>query len=382
MRAQRGELGLAEPHGALGRPVEPADHVEAARLARPVGPDQGVDRAGLDGELHRVQRGDAAEAQRDAVDDERRYPVHRDSSRRGRCACASSRLGVGLRLRLGVSAQVEPLHVLARGQLGGGPRERDPADLEHRGVVGHRQRHRGVLLDEHDRGALRVDLADHPADARDHLRGEPERRLVEQQQARARHEGAADREHLLLAAGQQARPLARALGEHGEQLVHPLAGPPCAPRRDRAPRPPARRFSSTVMPGEDLPALGHGDDAAADDQRRVEPVDAVAVEGDLARGHRAPVQPEGARHRAQERGLARAVAAEHREHAVSGDGDGDVLQRADRASVPHRQPADLEHAAVRRHAVHHTALDSPAQRGGNQTDTTPLSAAAHGRRDR
>ena len=91
VRAQRGELGLAEPHGALGRPVEPADHVEAARLARPVGPDQGVDRAGLDGELHLVQRGDAAEAQRDAVDDERRYPVHRDSSRRGRCACASSR---------------------------------------------------------------------------------------------------------------------------------------------------------------------------------------------------------------------------------------------------------------------------------------------------
>ena len=91
VRAQRGELGLAEPHGARGRPVEPADHVEAARLARPVRPDQGVDRAGLDGELHAVQRRDAAEAQRHAVDDERRYPVHRDSSRRGRWACASSR---------------------------------------------------------------------------------------------------------------------------------------------------------------------------------------------------------------------------------------------------------------------------------------------------
>ena len=212
-----------------------------------------------------------------------------------------------------------------------------------------------------------------PADARDHLRREPERRLVEQQQARARHEGAADREHLLLAARQQARPLTRALGEHREQLVHPAR----AARAHRG-RPRAEAARPQVLldahPGEDLPALGHGDDAAADDQRRVEPVDAVAVEGDLARGHRAPVQPEGARHRAQERGLARAVAAEHREHAVSGDGEGDVLQRADRASVPHRQPADLEHAAVRRHAVHHTALDSSARRGGNQTDTTPLSA--------
>ena len=187
------------------------------------------------------------------------------------------------------------------------------------------------------------------------------------------HQGAADREHLLLAARQQARPLPRALGEHGEQLVHPVPGLVRA-AGDRAPRPPARRFSSTVMRAKTCRPSGTCDDAAADDQRRVEPVDAVAVEGDLARGHRAPVQPEGARDRAQQRRLARAVAAEHRQDAVSGDGEGDVLQRADGASVPHRQPADLEHAAVRRHAVHHTALDSSARRGGNQTDTTPLSA--------
>ena len=52
---------LAEPDRPDGRPVEAADHVEAAGLAGAVRPDQRVDGARLDGEPDVVQRRDAAE---------------------------------------------------------------------------------------------------------------------------------------------------------------------------------------------------------------------------------------------------------------------------------------------------------------------------------
>ncbi len=67
----------------------------------------------------------------------------------------------------------------------------------------------------------------------DHDRGEAERRLVEEQEPRAGHEGAAEREHLLLAAAQRPGALRGAVGEDGEQLVD-AREPPLAPAR--APR--------------------------------------------------------------------------------------------------------------------------------------------------
>ena len=57
-------------------------------------------------------------------------------------------------------------------------------------------------------------------------RGEPERRLVEQQQPRAAHQRPGHAEHLLLPARQLAGPLVAALGEDREQLEHAvLVGP-------------------------------------------------------------------------------------------------------------------------------------------------------------
>ena len=55
-----------------------------------------------------------------------------------------------------------------------------------------------------------------------HHRREAEARLVQHEEARPRHEPAADRAHLLLAAGQRARELARALGEPREEREHAL----------------------------------------------------------------------------------------------------------------------------------------------------------------
>ena len=59
-------------------------------------------------------------------------------------------------------------------------------------------------------------LAAYPVDglmyALDHERRQPERRLVHQDEVRPRHQSAADRKHLLFAAGQRATELTAALG--------------------------------------------------------------------------------------------------------------------------------------------------------------------------
>src|SRR3989442_8821200 len=79
----------------------------------------------------------------------------------------------------------------------------------------------GVLLDEQDRHALSVDLGAYAEDGLHEDRGESERRLVEHEKLRMGHEGSTDREHLLLAAGERARELLRALLETGEEVVDP-----------------------------------------------------------------------------------------------------------------------------------------------------------------
>jgi hypothetical protein len=157
------------------------------------------------------------------------------------------------------------------------------------------------------------------------------------------HQRPADGQHLLLAAGQQAGPLPGALGQHREQLLHPLPGLGPGGRRACA-QATGPQVVLDGHPGEHLPPLGHRDHPAPDHHRRVEPVDALAVDPDLARGDRAPVQLEGARDRAQQGRLAGAVAAEHREDPVVGHLDVDVVERPDRAAVPHGEPAHAQHA--------------------------------------
>ena len=79
-----------------------------------------------------------------------------------------------------------------------------------------------VLFDEEDRRPLGVDLADDAEDRLHHLRRQAERRLVEEQHLRLRHQRARDGQHLLLAAGERSGVLLDALLQHREEREDPL----------------------------------------------------------------------------------------------------------------------------------------------------------------
>src|SRR3954469_1529527 len=70
--------------------------------------------------------------------------------------------------------EVEGHDVRVGAQVRGGARLDDPAALEDVAVLGDRQRHGGVLLDEQDRGALTVDVEDDVADRLHDLRSQAE----------------------------------------------------------------------------------------------------------------------------------------------------------------------------------------------------------------
>ena len=83
----------------------------------------------------------------------------------------------------------------------------------------------------------------HLGDLGDHLRRQPLGRLVDEQQPVAVEQHPADRDHLLLPAGQRAGPLPSAPVQLREQRVDRVVRRACVPRRSAS-----RRFSATVSP--------------------------------------------------------------------------------------------------------------------------------------
>src|SRR4029453_11407876 len=82
-------------------------------------------------------------------------------------------------------AQVELPDVVVAAELVGRAVQDDPAVLHDVAIVRDAQRDLGVLLDEEERGpALLVDLLDDREDLPHQQRGQAERRLVQQEQAR------------------------------------------------------------------------------------------------------------------------------------------------------------------------------------------------------
>jgi hypothetical protein len=276
----------------------------------------------LDGERDIVERGQTAEGHSQALGRERpRLPP----AGRGRDG------GHLADIRCAPEAEVTLAHVVAPRQVGRRAFHRDLADLQHGRAVGDGQRHRSVLLDQDDGSAHPVDLPHGLADALHELRRESERGLVEQQQARLGHQRPSDREHLLFAPRQQTRPLCPAVVQPREEVVHAgiRLSTPLTPRTSPGARPQVLRHGQI---SEDPSAFRDLHDARMDDVRWVEPDQRLAFELDRAAVDRAALQSQRPGYRAEERGLAGAVAAE----------DGDDLARPDRQ----RQPPERADPAV------------------------------------
>src|SRR5205085_818207 len=165
-------------------------------------------------------------------------------------------------------------------------------------------------------------------------RREPERRLVEEQELRARHERAGDRELLLLAAGERGGRQPQALAEDREELEQPLAavavrGTPGGGRADP-------QVLGDCEAGEEPPPLGREADAALHDPLRWEVADLLAGERDPPR-----VRPVEADDREERRRLPGAVRPEERDDLAFADLQVDVPDGDDRA-VARRQPAHLQ----------------------------------------
>ena len=141
----------------------------------------------------------------------RRAPaMHIVSCRIRRCSTRSSRESAARRHR------GRRRECCRRPTVSGIPGAGDLTGLQDVGAIGAGQRLLRVLLDQQHGGALRVDLGDDLEDLRDHHRRQPHRGLVEQQHLRPGHQRPADREHLLLAAGQRAADLLRRSASRGK----------------------------------------------------------------------------------------------------------------------------------------------------------------------
>src|SRR5256884_1827186 len=114
---------------------------------------------------------------------------------------------------VGAADRFVPLQLRAR------PRDRDAPNLEDVGAGRRRERKARVLLDDQHRQALLlVQLADDGEEVGHDPGREPERGLVQEQQARPLHQRTGERELLLLAAAQGSRGLPAALGDDRETL--------------------------------------------------------------------------------------------------------------------------------------------------------------------
>src|SRR5438309_923396 len=145
-----------------------------------------------------------------------------------------------------------------------GAAEEDAPGLNDVGAVRDLERAQRVLLDQQDRDAVIVDFLDDIEDGVHHLRRQPQRWFIQQQQPRLRQQAAGDRQDLLLAArelpGGQVAPLAK-----DRKLLHQLldiamrgAAVPTRPR-------PELEVLAAGETRQDIAPLRYLDEATPDD---------------------------------------------------------------------------------------------------------------------
>src|SRR5215831_3586128 len=109
--------------------------------------------------------------------------------------------------------EIRLTHVRIVDQLAPASLDRNRTRFQEIGVIAHVERGRGILLHHENGRAGRTNVGDNVERALDDRGSKPERRLVEHDELGLRHQGSADRKHLLLAAGQGSRRLPAALGK-------------------------------------------------------------------------------------------------------------------------------------------------------------------------
>ena len=188
----------------------------------------------------------------------------------------------------------------------------DAAGLQHIGPIGNRQRERRHLIDKKDGRSLLAQLREQAIQRFQKSWRKPERRLVEHQNLGARHQAAGDRQHLLLAAGEEAGALPLPLLERGEaieQRVDHLRLVGGGARIGAEPQ-----IVDHAQFRKDLTALRHQDQPLPRDRDRRPLFDALAEEP-----HVAADRPDQSGERAHQRRLSRAVGAEHGDELALGD---------------------------------------------------------------
>src|SRR5262249_60758546 len=93
------------------------------------------------------------------------------------------------------------------------------------GAARHLKALHDVLFDQKQRDAFPIDAPDQREQLLDEPRREAERWLVEDEQFWVGHQGAADRQHLLLAARERAGALGPPLGQPRKNRKYPVARP-------------------------------------------------------------------------------------------------------------------------------------------------------------
>src|SRR5262245_31921409 len=155
-------------------------------------------------------------------------------------------------------------------QFGIGEAVDDAAMFHHVIAVRNRRCEAKILLDQENGEALLLERPDGPADLLDDDGGEPLGRLVEQEEARAGAQDAADRQHLLLAAGELGALAPEPFLEVGKELEDALELKPALTHPGR---------QQEVF----LDAEARKDAALLWAQRDAEPRDAVAGQPDELR---------------------------------------------------------------------------------------------------
>ena len=192
-----------------------------------------------------------------------------------------------------------------------------------------------ILFGQQHRRAARHDRSNALQHLVDQLGCEPQRRFIEQQESRAPHERASDRQHLLLTAGELPAERRAALGEHRKQLkgvVHE--------RRAAAGRTGDRHLQILAhgQAGKHPPPLGTVAEPEMGASFRTHVRQRLAGEADAARG-----RSEESHDRLEQRRLAGAVRANQRNRFAGVHRDSDIAERRDRV-VAYVQPLDAEEA--------------------------------------